>query len=149
MYHSSANFFHGEAAGHPVEPPLQRGEAPPGRLPGREPGGQAVQHLPEVVQLDGLVEVEERDADAAPGEQLHQTFLLEAPERLADRRAADAELGGEIGLAEAGPGREPGVQDRGPERVGRVVDEAAPRQGGSHRPSRPSRHAVSLRGASS
>jgi hypothetical protein len=100
-----------------------------------EPGSQAIEHFPEVVQIHRFVEVQDLDPHASARQQLHEPFLLQTHERLADGRAADAELIGQVRLAKPRAVGEPTIEDGRTQRLHGVVDEATAlerRDGNAH-----------------
>ena len=60
---------------------------------------------------DGVVEGLGADGDPVPRLHLDQPFLLEADQRLADRRAAERQEIGDLRLQERRAGRQPTFQD--------------------------------------
>ncbi len=65
-----------------------------------EPRGHAFERRPGLHDLDDLALALPYDEDAAPRNRAHQTLVLEPRHRLADGRAADSEVRGELALVE-------------------------------------------------
>ena len=70
-----------------------------------------------------IAHVHLRHEDAAPREHLDEALLREPAERLPHRRAPDAELLGQLGLADDGAGRQLERDDQLANRVVRAVGE--------------------------
>ena len=88
-------------------------------------GRQPIQHLTQIVELDGFREIEKGDTHATAGEKLDQPFLLETAERFPNGGPADGKLGSQVGLPKAGAGQEAAVQDGVPEGLSHLIDEPA------------------------
>ena len=86
---------------------------------------KAVEHLTEIVELDGFGEIEKGDTHAAAGEKLDEPFLLEAPQGFPNGGPTDGQPLGEVGLPQAGAGQEAAVQDGVPEGLSRLIDKPA------------------------
>ena len=78
----------------------QRADLGVGGPLGREPGRHALERRPDDDHLQDLVDRLPEDEDALAGRDAHQAFLLEPCQRLADRRAADLELLGQLPLVQ-------------------------------------------------
>ena len=72
---------------------------------GCKPDTKSLQHLPDVVQLEDVGEIQPHDDGAAVGNPLDEATALERAEHLADARA-HAELVGQIMLAQLGAWRD-------------------------------------------
>ena len=84
--------------------PIQRGLAQPQHRGGLE-------HDAQVVQVLEHLEVERADLPAGSKVHLHEAFALQPEQRLADRRARDAQAGGDLGLGEAVAGHQAELGD--------------------------------------
>jgi hypothetical protein len=105
------------------------GVAHPGQgravLPGgRERRGRRLDDQPRLVGAAHVLGRDVRDARAAVGEQLDEAVGGQAAERLADRRARHAELGGEVLLAQLGVMGQVAREDALAQRRVRAVDDA-------------------------
>src|SRR4029079_13927774 len=94
---------------------------------GRPAGGVALEQRAELVQVVEILGRVDPHHRAAVGDRVDEPFGLEHQERLADRRAADAELARELLFLQAPAGLEPTLDDRLPGQLGRgdagVLDE--------------------------
>src|SRR5918912_910441 len=70
------------------------------RALGGKPRRHALEPGPDHDELDDLALRLAHDEDAAPGRRAHEALPLEKRERLANRRAADAEVLAELALVE-------------------------------------------------
>src|SRR5215831_476081 len=101
-----------------------------------QPRRETVEHLAQVVELRRLFQRENRHADATTGKQLDEAFVLEPTERLANRRPADGELIGKIGLPQSRPGGEATIEDGVAQGLGGVVDQTTTAKRSNARASR-------------
>ena len=113
-----------DALGHPRQGLLEPREDTRVRPTRRQPRREPVQDLAEVIELDGLVGVEQDRPHAAPRQELDQPLLLQPRESLPDGRPADPQPLGERGLAQAHPRLQPPVEDGLAQALGGIVDEA-------------------------
>src|SRR5581483_3949822 len=91
---------------------------------GQQAGGQPVDHLPHLVELPQLGRPEAGHLDrAVPVGHLDQAFPLQDAEGLPQRRAAHAELLGQLRLEQGGAGRQLLVEDQLAQMRDDVVDQ--------------------------
>src|SRR5215211_1770263 len=96
-----------------------------GHEPRRPPRRVALGHRPGLVQVADLGGPVRPDDRAALRSGLHEALGLEDQQGLPDRRAADAELGGEALLTQWLAGIEPALDDRLADQLGRDVGRVA------------------------
>jgi hypothetical protein len=79
---------------------LKLPEVPLGNTFGSQASRQAVENLPNVIELYSFVQVQEGDPEPAAGEKLYEPFLLQFHQGFAQRRSTDSKLGSELDLTQ-------------------------------------------------
>src|SRR5688500_19891577 len=80
---------------HPRDALVERIEVRARETRDRQPHAERLERLAHLVRVEEVATRQRGDDRAAPGSDAHEALGLKAPERLADRTAADAKLVGQ------------------------------------------------------